>query len=163
MAMMVVGGHCYNIEALTTWGEDNVDMKLSTAICFVCISSHLLHPRKIALISAMAFVGLSVLMGYIIPAGEPVSNYTVSYGLPSLGTLALFVVVIAGLNKGSRLAGKVVIGFSILAFIGYLFSVPALYFYFDGISTGMAVHTAILFIHLGFHLYNKDKLESVRG
>ena len=80
-------------------------------------------------------------------------------GRPSIGTMFNFLLVsvigVFTMYEVKKLAAKIhFTGFLILfvgciAILGYILSVPRLYFLFEGYSSAMAIHTAILFIILG--------------
>ena len=84
---------------------------------------------------------------------------TVEPGVPSLGTLIAFsYFAVAGISRAvvglSRhffpvvlLAAPTFLG--CVALIGYALDRPGLYFYHEGTSTGMAIHTAASFVALG--------------
>ena len=78
---------------------------------------------------------------------------------PSVGTMSGFILVsaagllcmlkIKGLTRWLRLIGWITILIGSLAIIGYITDTPRLYYMTDGLITGMAMHTALLFIALG--------------
>ncbi len=88
---------------------------------------------------------------------------------PSLATIACFVMMIAlGISalysvrfftKLSTLLGLAILVLGSISIIGYVVGQPALYYYVEGISTGMAPHTSALFVLLGyaFTLLGKTK------
>ncbi len=96
---------------------------------------------------------------------------TTTPGRPSVGTMINFIsVAFAGiliLFDMKRLGQKiVVIGCIILiigsiAVLGYVLSLPYLYYSVEGFSTAMALHTAFLFIIIGagFILSGKERLK----
>ena len=81
-------------------------------------------------------------------------------GRPSLGTLSAFTIIsFLGLFTLSairlrkriyRYGGAVVAALGSVAFLGYLLNAPILYYTLRDVSTAMAVHTAALFVLLGF-------------
>ncbi|ATX79418.1 hypothetical protein Ga0123461_0998 [Mariprofundus aestuarium] len=86
---------------------------------------------------------------------------TVIPGMPSIGTMGAFIIislsgVVTLMNpmKATHLlvTGCIESGFSFTALLGYLVDKPALYYHIEGISSAMAVHTAILFAMLGVGL-----------
>jgi hypothetical protein len=87
---------------------------------------------------------------------------TTTPGRPSVGTMINFIsVAFAGILSFldiKRLGQKIVgIGLIILiigsiAVLGYVLSLPFLYYSVEGFSTAMALHTAILFIITGIGL-----------
>lgn len=85
------------------------------------------------------------------------SHYTIEAHLPSLGTMLgfLFVVVAAFsrlMHLKCNLCGLIIASIGSVGLVGYLFSNPLLYFYVPGLSTGMALHTALCFTMLGLVL-----------
>lgn len=80
-------------------------------------------------------------------------------GRPSIGTMAGFMLAtIVGFisfttirkkNKIYFLIGNIISLLGIVALVGYIFSVPELYYSAQGISSAMAVHTAALFVLVG--------------
>jgi succinate dehydrogenase hydrophobic anchor subunit len=84
---------------------------------------------------------------------------TVVPGRPSLPTMLNFMLMsIAAIltlvnNKSNRLAYRaigIVIGLiGAIAITGYIIGAPALYYYFEGINSAIALNTACLFVLLG--------------
>lgn len=84
---------------------------------------------------------------------------SVAPGRPSVPTMLNFLLMalsaILTLQYPSRLMQKLkviglILGFSgTLAVAGYIFNVPLLYYYIEGVNTAMALHTALLFVILG--------------
>lgn len=92
---------------------------------------------------------------------------TIISGRPSIGTMINFILVSAiglfKMNDFKKIYEKtVVIGILItiigsIAILGYVFSIPSMYCVIEGVSSGMAVHTAILFIIIGICFFlNKE-------
>jgi len=82
-------------------------------------------------------------------------------GMPSIPVaisfLLIVVVGIVSLNKPNKLRPISTIGYITMAIggvslVGHVTSQPILYYYVDGFSTGMAIHTSILFALIGFAL-----------
>ncbi len=83
-------------------------------------------------------------------------------GRPSVGTMLDFILVaVAGILsmldpsshvRRQRAIGWVVLTVGALAVFGYVIDSPALYYTWEGFSTAMAAHTAILFVLLGLGL-----------
>ncbi len=100
---------------------------------------------------------------------EPVGTAaTIFPGRPSLSTMTDFVLIaIAGIllsrkikrSFPARLLGWVIALMGISVIIGYIFNVPPLYFYFENVSNGMAVNTAVLFILIGTAFILLEKLD----
>jgi len=83
-------------------------------------------------------------------------------GRPALLTMLNFMLVaVAGiftitnlpkLQMKLKIIGAFVGATGALAVIGYLFNVPLLYYFIDGVSSAMACNTAVLFVLLGIGL-----------
>lgn len=97
---------------------------------------------------------------------------TVAPGRPSLGTMLDFILIaVTGIlsisnHKFSRAVmwlGWAISLIGAVAVLGYILGIPALYYTSEGISTAMAIHTAILFVLLGmgfvFSLKENDKFK----
>lgn len=92
---------------------------------------------------------------------------TLTPGRPSIGTMLNFVLVAAiGLitmndlkkrRKITLVLGLTIIMTSIIAVLGYLLSIPFMYYLIEGTSTAMAFHTAILFLIVGFGFILNEK------
>lgn len=90
-------------------------------------------------------------------------------GRPSVATMIEFILIaIAGvltmLNPANLktwllFLGWIVVFIGAAAVAGYILSLPALYYYIEGISTAMAFHTAILFVLMGLSLILVRKQE----
>lgn len=88
---------------------------------------------------------------------------TVYPGRPSLGTIACFVLIsLVGLivmfkpkwvKTFIRISAIILFTIGVGGLCGYLFNVPIMYYSLEGISTAMAIHTAILFVLLGISLF----------
>lgn len=88
-------------------------------------------------------------------------------GRPSIGTMINFTLVsIAGLtslfevkkfNHKIYIIGIIVLIISSIAVLGYIASIPLLYYTITGYSTAMALHTAILFMLAGIGFINCRK------
>ena len=84
---------------------------------------------------------------------------TTTPGQPSVGTMLNFVLIgIAGLlvfvqakqfARIVHLAGWVISVVGMVALLGYIIDMPALYYTVEGFSSAMALHTALLFIIIG--------------
>ena len=84
---------------------------------------------------------------------------TTTPGRPSVGTMIDFILVaIAGiltmLNPEKfrpviQKLGWIVGPIGAVALVGYVLDMPGLYYHWEGFSTAMAIHTAILFVMLG--------------
>ncbi len=86
--------------------------------------------------------------------------FTLRPGLPSIGTVVNFILIgLVGLFAMSQantlqnsyyiFSGCVVLLVAAIALIGYATSQPVLFYHIENISSGMAIHTAVLFGMLG--------------
>ena len=83
-------------------------------------------------------------------------------GRPSVGTMVNFILMALGglmaLIQPDRdprvhhVLGWIMGAVGAVALAGYVFSLPVLYYTWEGFSTAMAIHTAILFVLLGVGL-----------
>lgn len=85
---------------------------------------------------------------------------TVAPGLPSLGTMIAFLfsvlpsfsIFLDRVRYRTRLFvlnGCLILFLGGIALVGYLLSIEELYYLIEGVSTGMAIHTAVLFVVIG--------------
>lgn len=84
---------------------------------------------------------------------------TVTPGRPSLPTMFNFILIASAgilttLNPGNlrsklKIIGVIVGLIGTLAVAGYIFNAPYLYYFIEGVSSAIALHTAVLFIVLG--------------
>lgn len=94
---------------------------------------------------------------------------TVNPGRPSIGTMLNFLLValigiltlfeIKKLDIKRYFIGLIIVVTGSIAILGHILSKPILYYSFEGYSTAMAIHTAILFVLLGvgFFIIGKNK------
>lgn len=105
--------------------------------------------------------GIHLGLGTLIAEEAEGTPFTDIPGRPSMGTMIGFITIAAhgmmhvGLdakaaNLVRRIVSMIVIGLGSVAMVGYLFSEPGLFYYIQGYSTAMAVHTAGAFVALGF-------------
>lgn len=90
---------------------------------------------------------------------EAEAMMTTTPGQPSMGAMMAFLAMVMAAfltmlrlnNLVSKLniIGGVVMLVGGLAIAGYLFQVPLLFYHWEGVSSAMAFHTAVLFILLG--------------
>ncbi|MGD0572620.1 MAG: hypothetical protein ABSB11_06325 [Sedimentisphaerales bacterium] len=86
-------------------------------------------------------------------------NKTIVPGQPSLPTMFNFILIASAgilttLNPGNlrsklKIIGVIVGLIGTLAVVGYIFNVPYLYYFIEGVNSAIALHTAVLFIVLG--------------
>jgi hypothetical protein len=98
---------------------------------------------------------------------QPGAVRSVLPGQPSLVTMFAFLTIVAGslvslmrlphVERGFFATGVLLIAIGGVALVGYALRWPLLYYQFPGISTAMAIHTAILFalVGVGFVLLAK--------
>lgn len=111
---------------------------------------------------ASALFGLKTGIENVFVEEAPAAVKTTVPGRPSLVTMADFIVIsisaIAALFKGGRLkkilfsSGVILVTTGLLAISGYALGAEYLYFSWPGVSTGMALVTAVLFVLLGWGL-----------
>jgi len=169
-------GWIFDISILKSIHPNWVTMKVFTSLMFIIsgmtillvyrlrynngepkeyIMLSLLSPVMIAII---AITGLTPLANGLINEMEGAIK-TVSPNQPSLGTLLAFTfVAINGFilffvrSKVTYYIGafgRCILLIGSLALLGYIVNKPALYYFIPEISTGMAIHTAILFVLIG--------------
>jgi hypothetical protein len=118
-----------------------------------------------------------LLMGGLIPAmitgagfgietffvTEPSNaNFTTISGVPAISTVICFTAIAVmillvsyrteWIFRASRWTGSLVGFIGSMVLVGYIFRVPLLQTYIAGVSTAMALHTAVLFILIGIAL-----------
>lgn len=115
-----------------------------------------------ALIATMVLnVNVGVAEMFVQEAGRAVQ--TVQPGRPSAMTMVCFILVAAvgltamfvptGKPRLWRIMGTALGVLGGVALLGYVLDSPVLYYYWEGFSTAMAVHTALLFVLLGASLW----------
>jgi hypothetical protein len=88
-----------------------------------------------------------------------VAEKTTIPGRPSILTMINFIMIAvasvftmfnaAKLQLQLRITGLIVGAIGALAIVGYIIGVPVLYYFIEGTNSGMACHTAVLFVLLG--------------
>lgn len=109
---------------------------------------------------ASALFGLKTGIENVFVEEAPAAVKTTVPGRPSLVTMADFIVIsisaIAALFKGLKKilfsSGVILVTTGLLAISGYALGAEYLYFSWPGVSTGMALVTAVLFVLLGWGL-----------
>lgn len=138
-------------------------IKFTTAFIFLFIgcmqltTGRWLENMNSMLFMLISIVGLTSVFTYdtltIIPEFTPNQKYTISAGVPSIGTvLAFFVFSISIYSKKLRLGSIMLFGMAGIALIGNILKWPLLFYYVEGVSTGMSVITALMFILCGLWL-----------
>lgn len=134
----------------------------------IMLSCLLVLIMGVLLVSALLSININI-ENLLFPE-EDGSTLTVSPGRPSYGTMLNFVLIgviglIDTLNRNTprkilTFLSSIILTVGFIASIGYIVKVPSLYFALNGISTGMALHTTLLFIVISIALlkiYFKDK------
>jgi hypothetical protein len=111
---------------------------------------------------ASTFLGVRTGIEDLFVEEEAGAVMTTTPGRPSVGTMIDFILIaVAGMltmihpdryTRVLQMFGWIVATMGGLALVGYIFNVPALYYTWKGLSTAMAIHTAILFVCLGVGL-----------
>ena len=177
LVVLVVGWQM-GFEQLTNVCCDYVSMKGATAIAFIlsgligfCVIDKGKHQFELALITLALTLQVAGMMISQVSAFDYATNfiavsdeskYTIEAHLPSLGTMAgfsLISLIALGhlLHKKSYYAPVAVSGIGVVSLLGYVLCEPWLYFYIPGVSTGMALHTAICFILMGIVFCTKKE------
>jgi signal transduction histidine kinase len=108
--------------------------------------------------------------------GEGSSVQTPVPGRPSVGTMIDFILIIligvfvlSDSHKLQKSLNKISIAILIIggiATIGYVVNLPLMYYYYENISTAMAIHTSVLFVLFGIGMLtssikSKQKMQSI--
>lgn len=182
-AISVIIGWIFDITLLKSILPGFVTMKFSTALAFLISSIILLGisqifgqlelKNKITIFCSIILFGFMsyILITSIVGINSIIENLiikeasgavmTTRPGLPSTATMINFVLIaLSGLfafsvykNKILKLFGIAISILGISSILGYILDKPALYFYFKGVSSAMALHTAILFVLIGIAIY----------
>jgi len=94
---------------------------------------------------------------------------SVTPGMPSIPTMINFILIaLAGIlaifiplkiKKVQIITGVIIGAIGFVAVLGYILNIPFVYYYIEGINTGMALNTAILFVIIGIGLFLIGKEE----
>lgn len=154
VSCLVILGWIIDNSYLTSLGKPGimVSMKFGIALCFLGTALAMLDRRYNWIMFSAILYQLSAfpvfwLTGYNINVhfGNDVMINTIVPGLPSLGAVLCLILsifyVIHDCSHGKQ-GLKLVVGIVVL---GYILNVDYMKFYINGISTAMALHTAILF------------------
>ena len=92
------------------------------------------------------------------------SNFTVTPQMPSLvGLLCITMIGVAGIvwlyntqkcERRMKIIAYALFGVGIVGVMGYLFGMPALYYYWPSVSTGMSAHTAFCMAVIGLCIHS---------
>ena len=126
---------------LASWGPF-VTMMPFTAILGLLSLAMLVDETEHQTIWSYSVVGMSVLslLAYLEPS-EPAGVYAVGRHIPSLATVASFLLLIAAHRTRASWLPMVIYGIISVAVIGYVLGNPVLYYYWPGVSTAMALPT----------------------
>ncbi len=174
VGVIVLIGWAQGILILKSLIPNAVTMKVHTALSFVISGVMMLNLERKSETSAL--IGLSAAMGLVMfTVANAYSGYvfnaalgastdttvdTITPGLNSLATISCFIAMGIGgtlsilweKTKSLRVAGWVCFVAGSIACAGHLLHLPFLYYSIDHISTGMAIHTALVFLICGFGL-----------
>ena len=116
---------------------------------------------------ASTFLGMNVGIEEMFVKEQSSAIRSVAPGMPSVATMINFVLIaMAGILKISNIsmARKLFVMFGVLvaligavAVTGYAIAWPLLYFQITGVSTAMALHTAILFCLWGAGMFSAER------
>lgn len=147
-AFAVIIGWFIDSPVLKSLGEGNVSMKMWTASMFILVPMYLWKRHDIlelVIVCSIIYECLHFLYGL------PVLNmeigheiYTVKPDFPSWMTILCFGLCL--IHK--KLIGQILIVISFICILGHLSETPLMFFYIEGVSTGMALNTALLFMHM---------------
>jgi hypothetical protein len=97
---------------------------------------------------------------------------TATPGRPSIGTMLNFILVattgvltmyeVNNIRTKIKGIGLVIVVVGCAAMLGYLLNAPYLYFLFEGYSSAMAIHTALLFVLLGVGFFIVGKNNTIK-
>ncbi|MAZ40502.1 hypothetical protein CL654_00065 [bacterium] len=186
--LLVMVGWFFDIDILKSIVPGFVTMKFTTALSFFVsgillwslahfiaresdIAQFLIATGIIIVFLVMSTLLFSYLLDFrtgledLFVQEEVITEETVAPGLPSLGTMVAFILVVVpstsiflarndAANIIYSINGILIIVLGAIALLGYAIKTPALYYFIPGVSTGMAIHTALLFVLLGIgYLY----------
>lgn len=130
-------------------GLPEIVLPLSALIVFLLMATNL----------GSALLGINTGIDSIFVKEAAGAVKSVAPGRPSIPTMADFVLIalagavtmmeLVGTEAYLRWLGGTIAVIGAVAVLGYILGVPQLYYYFPGVNTAMAAHTAILFIICG--------------
>lgn len=184
VAILVMIGWFSDISVLKSLHPDWVTMKFTTAASFLLLGLSLgiididkkWSGTGISMLSLLSIllVTIAIVVAFINPShnfatigSQDTTIYSIGNNIPSIGTLAAFVfAAFSALAYGvfrsaltAKMLGIVVIIISSIAILGYVYKDPSLYYYSEGVSTAMALHTAILFLIAGIFLSSRKSID----
>ena len=104
---------------------------------------------------------------------KPVALGSVLPGIPSVAVMINFLLIVSvsilsllRYEKHGReisIIGGIIFGVGVIALLGYVVNIPAMYYLINGFSSAMAIHSAITFLLIGFAfmIYSKTKRSEV--
>lgn len=165
VVFLVMFGHYTNNQSLTSFGTEKVTMKFVTAFLFLLSGISLMINKKwvsISIIVTCIYVVSSWLINeskpLFLPIFEGVDAIRSIHGdVPSWMTIVTFLLF-ATAELTEKLSIYKLVGLqAIVAVVGHALDIPFMFNYMEGISTGMAFNTSILFFHLAAYRLVKDK------
>lgn len=150
---------------LIRWGDAGaVTMKPLTCLCLMLVSLILLSilsGREKSVKEMGVFLILTIVAGFYgvgVPTDEA---FTIGYNVPSIGTFAGFCFVALGalIPKARWFAGAACVGIGACAGLGHILAIPAMFFFLESYSTGMAQPTSFGFLAIGGGLLRETILE----
>lgn len=118
------------------------------------------------------FTGISSGIEYPLLMGKAGVGSLLS-GVPSVGTMISFLLIVSAsilsllrYEKQGReilVIGAIICSISVTALLGYAVNVSSMYYMIPGISSGMAIHTAITFLILGIALVAYSKTSNLES
>lgn len=164
LGFMVSAAWVLDIDYLKSLHVEYVTMKFTTSIGFLICGLHMITYKKGTnyfagmLLASVIYIVSSWTLGKpacFLPAFEESALLSLRNDFPSL--ITIFCFFIFSLPIFRRIIGAILIVISITAILGYALNIKMMYFYVENVSTAMALHTAILFLHCGVWLYNPKK------
>lgn len=150
--------------------EDRPGIAISTSLCFMAIGRVLqVGVRPVSKHSesetiAMLFFILGMMsfsMTDMLIWFQARESLVLTMNTPSIGTLLAFLAYVGGSllslltqqRASARLCGVFTAVMGSMGIVGHILRLPALYFEHGGVSRGMAILTAALFVLIGTALY----------
>lgn len=172
---VVLAGWTLDIDVLKSVLPGFVTMKGSTAISFVLTGFTMLcfmfavkkrtWAQVVVVVTCLWKLALMTNVLYGFAGGQPLEDLddavlSVAPGIPSLGTVTCFILsALVGLYVVwrtsqlfflTKISGLAIASLGLVALVGYTLETPVMYYYSSGTSTAMAIHTAMLFVVIGF-------------
>lgn len=185
LGVAVLLGWSGGLWAVVSIREDWVSMKPVTALMFILIgaAAMIIQTRwqTLAIVHA-ALTGVLVVVSTAAAAVKSVggldgpllseamdSVHTVSPGVPAIGTLLAFSLASFGATIGAigngpmrplrRACGVLVVLFGAASLIGYVTGIDVLYWSVPGVSSAMALHTAVGLMMVGVAVVEMEPIK----